>query len=53
VTMKEKLQYSDKVEWVTSWPAILKRLTMHGPETSVLVYHNKLQFNPVELPLIL
>jgi nickel-dependent lactate racemase len=53
VTMKEKLHYSDKVEWMTNWPAILKGLTMHGPETSVLVYHNKLQFNQNKLPLIL
>lgn len=53
VTMKEKLQYSDKVEWVTSWPKIIQHLTLNGEGTSALVYHNKLQFNPDTAPLIL
>lgn len=53
VTMKEKLQYSDKVEWVTNWSEIIKGLNMHGDGTSALVYHNKLQFNPNGAPLIL
>jgi hypothetical protein len=51
--MKEKLQYSDKVEWVTRWPKIMKGLNAHGTGISALVYYNKLQFNPAEAPLIL
>jgi nickel-dependent lactate racemase len=53
VTKKEKLQYSEKVEWMTRWPEIIKGLNTHGTGTSALVYHNKLQFNPAEAPLIL
>jgi len=53
VTMKEKLQYSDKVEWTTSWQDVVKRLDVHGDKASAMVYHNKLQFNPDKAPLVL
>jgi len=53
VTMKEKLQYSDKVEWMTNWSEVLSRLAAHGDKASALVYHNKLQFNPDKTPLVL
>ncbi|MHA2394854.1 MAG: lactate racemase domain-containing protein [Promethearchaeota archaeon] len=53
VTMKEKLQYSEEVDWLTSWSEIIKGLNMHDDKTSAIVYHNILQFNPDEAPLFL
>ncbi len=49
------LQYDDRVEWITDWDVVLKRLReLHGDEASVAVYpFGKIQFNGNKYPLVL
>jgi nickel-dependent lactate racemase len=49
------LDYDDRVEWATSWDAIIDKLqTLHGNDARVAVYPcGKIQFNPDDYPLII
>ncbi len=48
------LGYSEKVEWMTDWNTILKRLMeLHGNEASVAVYPVKHTFDSDEYPLVI
>jgi hypothetical protein len=54
LAMREKLQYSSKVEWVTSWSEVIDGLNRtHGDSANVVVFHDKLQFNPDNMQLII
>jgi nickel-dependent lactate racemase len=54
VSKRQRLQYSERVEWMTDWDTILTRLKdVHGEAADVAVYQNKLQFNPEKHPLII
>jgi hypothetical protein len=47
------LAYDDRIEWLTDWDEVLKRLKeTHGEEASVAVYpYGKIQFDATKYPL--
>ena len=53
LSRSQMLGYDERVEWMTDWGAVLKRLEMlHGEEASVAVYPSaKLQFDREKNPL--
>lgn len=55
LSRRQMLQYSERVEWTTSWDAVLRRLRdLHGVEASAAVYPcAKLQFDADRYPLVL
>jgi len=55
VSRRQVLRHSEKVEWMTSWDAVLGRLQeLHGDDASVAVYpYGKIQFDGDKNPLAL
>ena len=53
ITKRQMLSYDDRVEWITDWDQMLKRLTtIHGKDASVAVYpYGKIQFDASKHPL--
>jgi nickel-dependent lactate racemase len=53
LSKRQMLTYDDRIEWLTDWDEVLKRLTeTHGEEASVAVYpYGKIQFDARKYPL--
>jgi nickel-dependent lactate racemase len=53
LSKRQMLAYDDRIEWLTDWDEVLKRLKeTHGEEASVAVYpYGKIQFDAGKYPL--
>jgi nickel-dependent lactate racemase len=53
LSKRQMLSYDDRIEWMTSWEEILRRLLeIHGDEVTVAVYpYGKIQFDSRKNPL--
>ena len=53
LSRRQMLSYDERVEWLTDWGEVLRRLTeVHGEEASVSVYpYGKIQFDAAKNPL--
>jgi len=53
LSKRQMLAYDDRIEWLTDWDEVLKRLKeTHGEEASVAVYpYGKIQFDARKYPL--
>ena len=53
LSKRQMLAYDDRIEWLTDWDEVLKRLKeTHGEEAQVAVYpYGKIQFDATKYPL--